>query len=66
MINWHVAKSEGRLSFLLTYWIIDLYFLIHAAIAQIFNPISELVISIVFPSKEAKAEVEIYRTIIEV
>ena len=36
--------------------IIDLYFLIAAVIAQVFNPISELVIPIGIPSKEAKAE----------
>ena len=38
--------------------IIDLYFLIPAATAQIFNPIAELLIPIGIPSKEAKAEIE--------
>ena len=38
--------------------IIYLLFLIPAVIAQIFNPISELVIPIEIPSKEAKAEIE--------
>ena len=40
--------------------IINFYFLIPAAIAQIFNPIAELVIPIGIPSKEAKAEIEIH------
>ena len=43
----------------------DLYFSILAAIAQIFNPITELVISIGIPSEEAKAEIEIYPAIAE-
>ena len=33
--------------------IIDLYFLIHAVIAHIFNPIAELVLPIGIPPKEA-------------
>ena len=33
--------------------IIDLYFLIASVIAQIFNPIAELLISIGIPTKEA-------------
>ena len=39
--------------------IIDLYFLIPPAIAQIFNPIAELAIPIGIPSKETKSEIEI-------
>ena len=45
--------------------IIDLYFLISAAIAQIFNPIAELLIPIGTTSKEAKAEIEIHPVIAE-
>ena len=45
--------------------IIDLYFLIPAAFAQIFNPIAELVIPINIPSNEAKAEIEIHPAIVE-
>ena len=45
--------------------IIDLYFLIPAAIAQIFNPIAELLIPIGIPSKEANGEIEIYSVIVE-
>ena len=40
--------------------IIDLYFLFPAVIAQIFNPITELVIPVGIPSKEAKAEIEMH------
>ena len=45
--------------------IIDLYFLIPAAIAQMFNPTAELVIPIGIPSKEAKAETEIHPVVAE-
>ena len=45
--------------------IIDLYFLISVAIAQIFNPIAELAILIGIQSKEAKAEIEIHPVIVE-
>ena len=45
--------------------IIDLYFLIPAVIAQIFNPIAELVISIRIPSKEVKVEIKIHPVIVE-
>ena len=43
----------------------DLYFLIPVAIAQIFNPIAELVIPIGIPTKEAKSEMEIHPVIVE-
>ena len=43
----------------------DLYFLIHAVIAQFFNPIVELLIPIGTPSKEAKLEMEIHPVIAE-
>ena len=51
---------------LLFFLIIDLRFLIPAVIAQIFNPIAELVIPIGIPSKEAKVEIEIHPVIVEV
>ena len=47
--------------FFFFFLIIDLYFLIPAAIAQIFYPFAELVI----PSKEAKAKIEIHPVIVE-
>ena len=45
--------------------IIDLYFLIAAVIAQFFNPIAQLVIPIVIPTKEARAEMETRPVIVE-
>ena len=45
--------------------IIGLYFLITAAIAQIFNPILKLVILIGLPIKEAIAETEIHQVTAE-
>ena len=49
--------------FFLFFLIIDLYFLIPAVIAQIFNPTAELVIPI--GTKEAKAEMETHPVIVE-
>ena len=46
--------------------IIDSCFLIPAAIAQIFNPIAELVILIGITIKEAKGEIEMHPVIVEV
>ena len=43
--------------------IIDLYFLIPAVIAHIFNPIAEVVIPIGIPTKEAKAEIKTHPVI---
>ena len=40
--------------------IIDLYCLITAVIAQIFNPIAKLVTPTAIPSKEAKGEIDIH------
>ena len=45
--------------------IIDLYLLIAVVIAEIFNPIVELVIPRGIPSKEAKTEIEIHSVISE-
>ena len=52
--------------FLLLFLIIDLYFLIPAVITQIFNKITELVITIGIPTKEAKTEVETHPVIEEI
>ena len=52
-------------AFFFLFLIIDLYFLIPAAIAQIFNPIGELVIPIGIPTKKAKAEMKIHSVIAE-
>ena len=44
--------------------VIDLYFLIPAAIAQIFHKIAELVIPTGIPTKEAKIEMETHPVIV--
>ena len=43
-----------------------LYFLIHAVIKQIFNPIVELLIPIGILNKEAKAEMKMHPVIVEI
>ena len=50
---------------LLFFLIIDLYLLIPAVIAQIFNLIAELVFPIGIPIKEGKVEIEIHTVIAE-
>ena len=45
--------------------ITGLYFLIPVAIAQIFNPVAELVIPIRIPTKQAKAEMKTHSVIVE-
>ena len=52
--------------FFFFFLIIDLYFLIPAVIAQIFNSIAELMIPIGIPTKEPKAEIETHPVIVEV
>ena len=44
--------------FIFIFLIIELYFLIPAVTAQIFNPIAELVIPVRIPIQEAKAEIK--------
>ena len=51
--------------FFFFFLIIDLYFLIPEVITQIANPITELVIPIGIPTKEAKAGMETYQVIVE-
>ena len=50
---------------LFIFLIIDLHFLIPAAIAQIFNPIAYVVLPIGISSKEEKAEIEIHPVTVE-
>ena len=50
---------------MLFFLITDLYFSTSPAVAQIFNPISELVIPIRIPRKETKGEIEIHPLILE-
>ena len=63
--NSDFANKTTLSNFFFFFLIIDLYFLIRAAVAQIFNHIAELVIPIGIPSKEVKAEIEIYTVIVE-
>ena len=65
LFNLVFAKNTMLSCFFFFFLISDLYFLIPAAIAQIFNPIAELVIPTGIPSKEAKAEIEIHPVMVE-
>ena len=51
--------------FFFFFLLIDLYFLILAAIKKSFNTIVELVIPLGIPSKKAKKEIEIHPVIVE-
>ena len=53
------ANNTILLCLFFFFLISGLYFLIPTAIAQLFNPFAEVVISIRIPSKEVKAEIEI-------
>ena len=66
LFNVDFANNTILLCFFFFFLIIDLYFLIPTVIAQIFNPIEELVIYIRMWIKEGKAEVEIHPVIVEV
>ena len=65
LFNSDFAKNTILSYFFLFLLIIDLYFLVPAIIAQIFNHIAGLVISIRIPIKEAKSEMEIYPVTVE-
>ena len=65
LFNLDFASNTVLSCFFFFSLIIDLYFLIPAAIAKIFNPVAELVILIGILSKEAKAEIEIHPVIAE-
>ena len=58
LFNLDFSNNFILLWFFFFYLIIDLYVLIPTAIAQIFNPIAQLVIPIGIPHTEAKAEIE--------
>ena len=62
LFNLYFAKNTISSCFFLFFLIIDLYILLPAAIANIFNPIAiaELIIPIRKPSKEPKGEIEIH------
>ena len=65
LLNLDFASKTILSCFFLFFLIIDLYFLIPAAIAQIFNPIAELVIPIGIPTKEAKVEIKTHPVNVE-
>ena len=65
LFNLDFANSTFLSCFFFFFSIIDLYFLIPAALAQSSNPIAELVIPIKIPSKEAKSKNEIHPVIVE-
>ena len=60
LLNFDFANTTILSCFFLLFLITDIYLLIPAVIAQIFNPIAELIITIGIPIKEAKAEIETY------
>ena len=65
LFNLVFANNTILSCFFFFFLIIDLYFSIPAAIAQIFSPIAEPVILIGIPSQEVKAEIEIHPVIVE-
>ena len=65
LFDFDIANNIILSCFSFFFLIIDLYFLILAGIAQIFNPIAEFVIAIGIPIKEAKSEIEIHSVIVE-
>ena len=65
LFNLDFASNTIWSCFFFFFLIIDLQFLILAVIAQIFNPIAELVIPIAISNKKAKIEIEIHPVIAE-
>ena len=65
LFNLDFANNTILSYFFFFFLIIDLYFLIPAAIGQIFYPIAELVIPIGIPTKEVKKKIEIHPVIVE-
>ena len=58
LFNLVFANNTILSCFFSFFLIIDLYFFISAAIAQLLNPTAEIVIPIRIPAKKAKAEIE--------
>ena len=63
--NLNFANITILLCFCFFFFIVGFYFLTPAVIAQIFNPITELVIPIGIPTREAKAEIGTHLVIVE-
>ena len=66
LVNLDFANSTILSSLFFYFLIIDLYFLIPVVIAQIFNPIAELVTPIGITTKEAKTEIETHQVFVEI
>ena len=66
IINLDFANDIILSCFYSFFLFIDLYFLILAVIAQILNPVTELIIPIETPTTEAKAEMETHPVIVEI
>ena len=64
LFNLDFANNTVLSCFFLVFLIIELYFLISAAITQILNAIEKLSITIGIPTKEAKAEMETHSVIV--
>ena len=65
LFNLDFANGTILSCFFFVFLIIDLYFLIPAVIAQIFNFIADLVTPIGTPIKEAKAEIDTHPVIVK-
>ena len=64
LFNFDFANNTILACFFFLFLITDLSALIAAVIAQIFNPIAELVIPVGLPTKEAKADMETHPVIV--
>ena len=65
LFNLDFANNTILSIFFFFFLIINLYFLIPAVIAQIFNRIMELITPIAIPTKETKAEMETHLVTVE-
>ena len=65
LFNLDFANNTALSCFFFFFLIINLYFLISAVIARVFDRIVGLVIPIRIPIKEAKGEMETYPVIVE-
>ena len=57
-LNWFLLSILLYCAFLLLFLIVDLYFLIPAVFAPVFNPTAELTMPIGIPAREAKTKIE--------
>ena len=65
LFNLVTANNTTLSCFFFLLLIINLWILIAAIIAQIFNPIAELVIHLGIPSKDTKAEIKMHLVTVE-